>query len=306
MIYGPPPTTILGNTLIWNHVFSGVLGSNHAILVKFYLQTLTTASVLDTACFNSSVGPIAGDLMPANNVLNWCTPIGGPYDPNNKEVMPIGIGATGNVLPETDFIYTINFQNTGTAPAINVFIMDTISSNLDMSTLQIFGSSHTMNPEITGTNIVRFDFPSINLIDSVANEPLSHGWVTYRIKAKPGLANSTQIKNTAHIYFDYNPAIITNTTLNTIDISLGLKEEVNASMSNVLFPNPATNMVTVQFENYVSGNLILVDVTGRQVKSMNVYKVKEIQFSLNDIPAGFYGIVLPGVALKQNRLQVIK
>src|SRR3712207_6939178 len=34
--------------------------------------------------------------------------------------------------------------------------------------------------------------------------------VVYKIKAKPALSYGTQFKNTAHIYFDFNPAIVTN------------------------------------------------------------------------------------------------
>jgi hypothetical protein len=306
MIAGPAPTTITGSTLTWNFTFTPWPATGSYDYLKFNLTTLTTAPVLGTACFSASVDPVAGDLNPLNNSISWCDIIGGPYDPNNKEVMPAGIGASGDVAPDTDFDYLINFQNCGTAEAINIYIMDTISSNLDMSTFQITGSSHSMTPIIRSGNIIRFDFPNIHLIDSVANEPLSHGWLSYHIKAKSGLANGTEIENTAHIYFDYNPAVVTNTTLNTIDISLDVDEEVNASMSNVLFPNPATNMVTVQFENNVSGNFILIDVTGKQVKSMNVNNAKEIQISLQELPSGFYGLMMPGVQLKQNRLQVIK
>ena len=44
---------------------------------------------------------------------------------------------------------------------------------------------------------------------------ISHGFITYRIQPKTGLADSTELKNTAFIYFDFNPAIQTNYTLNT-------------------------------------------------------------------------------------------
>lgn len=306
MIYGPAPTTISGSTLTWNYAFAPGPTPTSKLYVKFSMTTSVSATLFDTSCFSATVDPLAGDLYIGNNTNSWCDIIGGPYDPNNKEVLPQGIGAAGNVAPDTDFDYLINFQNCGTAEAINIYIMDTISSNLDMSTFQITGSSHSMTPMISSGNIIRFDFPNIHLIDSVANEPLSHGWLSYHIKSKSGLANGTQIKNTGHIYFDYNPAIVTNTTLNTIDISLGIDEEINSSMNNILFPNPATNMVTVQFENNVIGNLSLIDITGKIVRTVNVNNAKEIQISLNDIPAGFYGLVMPGVQLKQNRLQIIK
>lgn len=305
MLYGPPPTSITGSTLTWNHVFGAYSTPTSHNYLKFNLATLTTAPVLGTACFNASIDPLVGDIYVANNTDSWCGIIGGPYDPNNKEVMPAGIGVTGDVLPNTDFDYLINFQNCGTAEAINIYIIDTISSNLDMSTFQITGSSHLMNPIITGTNLVRFDFPNIHLIDSVANETLSHGWVSYHINSKSGLTDGTQITNTGHIYFDYNAAVVTNTTLNTINSFLSI-DEIPSAIENTLFPNPATNNAVIRFENNVSGVLYLVDAMGKQVKSIEVKNTNEIQISLQDLPSGFYGLTMPGIELKQNRLQIIK
>jgi uncharacterized repeat protein (TIGR01451 family) len=306
MISGPAPSSVTGNTLTWNTNFTGGSYWGYSFYAKLDIYTSTSATILTPACFTVSIAPTAADLMPQNNSDNWCITIGGPYDPNNKEVIPAGVGATGDVAPNTEFTYTINFQNTGTAPAINVYVMDTISTNLDMSSFQVVASSHNMNPQFFDGNIVRFDFPNINLPDSNASEPLSHGWVTYRIKAKSGIANGSQISNTGHIYFDYNSAIVTNTTLNTIDIALGTNELNAMALSNTLFPNPAGNAVRVQFANAVSGNLSLVDLSGRVVKTLNVTNAETVIINLSDLSSGIYGIVMPGVELTQNRLQVIR
>ena len=64
--------------------------------------------------------------------------------------------------------------------------------------------------------MVEFNFDNILLPDSIVNEPGSHGYVKYGIKANAGLADFTAVQNTANIYFDFNPAIITNTTSNTL------------------------------------------------------------------------------------------
>jgi RHS repeat-associated protein len=45
------------------------------------------------------------------------------------------------------------------------------------------------------------------------------GFVTFRIKAKTGLATSTAITNKAQIFFDVNPMIETNVVTNTIDLT---------------------------------------------------------------------------------------
>ena len=54
------------------------------------------------------------------------------------------------------------------------------------------------------------------LPDSTCCEEDSHGLVSYLIRPLPDLDPGTVIENTAYIYFDNNPPIITNTTWNTI------------------------------------------------------------------------------------------
>src|SRR5205085_7852700 len=61
-------------------------------------------------------------------------------------------------------------------------------------------------------NMVPFLFQDILLPDSIANEPLSHGFVTYSIKPMTNLVSGTMIKNKASIFFDYNEAVVTNET----------------------------------------------------------------------------------------------
>ncbi len=111
--------------------------------------------------------------------------------------------------------YTIRFRNTGNAPAINGRIIDTPDHNLNMETFQVTNSSFTVYTTIREREI-KFFFENINLPDSLSNEKESHGFVTYAIRAKDDIEELSIINNTAHIIFDSNPAIITNTTMNTM------------------------------------------------------------------------------------------
>ena len=71
------------------------------------------------------------------------------------------------------------------------------------------------------TRELEFYFQNIMLPDSVSNEPESHGLVSFTIRPEAGLPLLTELNNTAAIYFDNNPPIITNTTWSTIyDCSL--------------------------------------------------------------------------------------
>ena len=135
------------------------------------------------------------------------------YDPNDKLINP---SRTGDyVLFNEELIYTVRFQNTGNDVAYDVRIEDEIDPNLDLSTFRILGSSHY---EVLSTSIedrlVTFDFRDIFLPDSTADKQGSNGHVMYAIKQLDSLNEFTPVENTASIFFDLNPPVITNTTKN--------------------------------------------------------------------------------------------
>jgi len=138
------------------------------------------------------------------------------YDPNDKLVNPQRF--CDYVLFDENITYTIRFQNTGNDLAYKVSITDQIDSNLDLSTFNLIASSHidSLQTTITDDGLVTFEFNNINLPDSTTNLKGSQGYVSYSIKAKTGLPENTIIKNSSAIYFDYNPAIITNTVENDL------------------------------------------------------------------------------------------
>ena len=145
-----------------------------------------------------------------------CNQIVGSYDPNDKLVVPTGVGEEHFTTPEDEFEYTIRFQNVGNDTAFNIYILDTISQHLDMSTFVSGAASHDYEVEIINGNVIRWDFPNILLVDSVRNEPESHGFVKFNIKQQPNNPDGIVINNSAGIYFDFNEPIITPPVFNTI------------------------------------------------------------------------------------------
>ena len=198
-----------------------------------------------------------------------CIPVVNSHDPNFKEVVPMGIGTQGNIPASTpDLTYTIHFQNTGTGVAYNINIIDTLSTNVNATSLQIIESSHTMAPSWISPGVVQFNFSNIYLADSTSNEPASHGFVTFKVKLNSSLSPGTQIKNRGDIYFDYNSAILTNTALNTIDINSGIQS--NTSVIFDVFPNPASNKITVKLSKSGSGIVLINDILGNEIKRLSV------------------------------------
>lgn len=211
------------------------------------------------------------------------------YDPNDKQVIP-SYGDKGYVLMDEQLEYKIRFQNTGTADAWDIYIIDTLDSNLDISTLRIKDASHDMTWECEN-GIIRFDFANIMLPDSTTNEPGSHGHIIYTISPKAELPEETEVKNTAYIFFDYNPPIITNTTQSIYVTELPKSAEVPNNITVVnsdytLFPNPATDYIIVK--NVHNQKLQMFNGIGKELISFPSYN--EIPIIITDLEPGIYFI----------------
>ncbi|MCD6065526.1 MAG: hypothetical protein K0S33_352 [Bacteroidetes bacterium] len=260
--YNPVTRTV---TVAYNNL--APFASNY---FSYYLNFSLPSSVVvgSTLTTTAIAYPVAGDAVPVDNYDTSIVTVVGSYDPNVKEVSPAGAGASGLISPANDHLdYTIHFQNTGTYLAETVVIVDTLDQDLDIASFQVVGSSHNMTWEMSGPGVVTFTFPSIMLPDSTNNEPASHGLVSYRVKQLPALAGGTEIKNTAHIYFDFNAPIVTNTTLNTIEI-VGVKENALAS-GITISPNPAQDKITISNKTKeLCKKVEIMDINGRMVTSI--------------------------------------
>ena len=285
------PSATNGDTVEWNFSNLNNNGYNN-FTVSFGTYTDTTAMIGDTVCFTYIVTPITGDSNITNNTKQICIPVRASYDPNIKEVQPIGVGDSGKVLPNIDLTYTIHFQNTGTAPAYNVYILDTIDTSvLDESTIDVIGASHPMvvNLISPSQDVIKFRFDDINLADSASNEPESHGWVTYTIQQQPSLVDGTLIRNGAAIYFDYNPAVITARSLNMIDAKLVGIEPIGdkASQFATIYPNPASDVLNIQLTENSSTQLKLMSIDGKLIREQTTLN-KNTQFNVSDLNPGIY------------------
>jgi uncharacterized repeat protein (TIGR01451 family) len=206
----------------------------------------------------------AGDLTIANNTDSLKRITTASYDPNEKEVSaPASISpqfvSNGNYLN-----YTIHFQNTGSDTAFHIILNDTLSSNLDLTSFEVLNSSHPLITDLSN-NIANFKFYNINLPDSNTNEPISHGFVSYRAKPLNTLVVGDQVKNRAHIYFDFNAPVPTNQTINTVSIVTGINETAFES-SIVLYPNPTSDVLYVKSSAQIN-KVEIINVVGQLIAS---------------------------------------
>jgi len=225
------------------------------------------------------VDPISGDLTPADNEINCDMLVTGSYDPNDKQVIPEGIGDEGGIsMQDTLLSYQIRFQNTGTDTAFTVVLRDTLDDNLDPSSVVPGPSSHPYELTFLKGNILEFTFNNIMLPDSFVNEPASNGFVFFDVKWKAGLEYGDMMKNTAAIYFDFNEPIITNTVTNTLRRPVGINNPNQFEVSLFVNPNPVQERATIEYELEKRTNLSLqlYDLNGRHLREIEAAQAKSI------------------------------
>lgn len=229
-----------------------------------------------------------GEMTPANNEDDLDLVVVGSYDPNDKKASPVG-----TVEPGQQLDYTIRFQNTGTYPATNVILRDTLDGDLDLATLKVLGASHAHTWHLDG-NILVFEFMGIMLPDSNTNEPASHGFASYSVNAKSSITPGTEVTNSASIYFDFNAPIVTNTTVNTYTVTAIV--DADATLGLEVFPNPFNESATLRFDNPTGEEftLTVMDLNGKVVRQVGGNHGTEITLQRGNLSAGLYLFRLEG------------
>ncbi len=283
-------------------------GISESFLINY---TVPTSIPLGTSVlFKDSVAksaPITNwltDYTPWNNVDYFNTITVSSFDPNFKEVSPKGVGPTGLITRNDSILeYMVHFQNTGTAPAENVVVVDTLDNNLDWTSLRpVYQSAKcVVTLEQRGTyKIAKFTFNHINLPPQSSEPVTSNGMFTYTIKTVHGLPLGTTFKNSASIYFDYNAPVKTNSTLNTLGSTAsvpGSPVPYQDMSSFTVYPNPAANTFStlINSDEEVSAELRVSDVTGKLLISKTIAIQKGTQSIVTDVAAftpGMYFVSL--------------
>ncbi len=207
-------------------------------------------------------------------------------DPNDKSSKP-----EGEIKPGTRHIqYHINFQNVGNDTAYRVVIVDTVDLRVPLQSIVLGSSSHKYKLH-TQNNILIFEFPDIKLVDSGTNEPGSKGYIRFSAMLQPNLPIGAKVDNRAHIYFDYNEAVITNTASVFVHDNTWSTEQISSKDGTLkVYPNPGSGIINIlnagddcNYRIYNSGGLELF--------SGNLYS-GENQLNIEGLPGGIYFVVL--------------
>ncbi len=285
-----------------NHTLTWVLNDTIPFLQGMVDVTFLVPINLSLTYFlqtDFTITPTIGDCDSFNNHVHTSDLVTGSHDPNEKRVEP-----AGKILEEDSVLtYTIHFQNTGTDSTHFIIVKDTLSQNLNAATVRNIASSHPYSEfTISGNGILTWVFNPLRLVDSFTNEPGSHGFVKFTVKKKSNMPIGSIISNKAHIYFDYNVPVVTNTVADTVsepNYISALRSEDGISVK--AFPNPFSNATNILVEGLKGNfNFELYDVTGRLRNKISSIETNQFQLHRDELSSGVYFYRITSVNKKQS------
>lgn len=280
-------TTSLANGFSYN--FTDLLPfETRMITVTMYVPPIPTVAIGQLITNTVSIEPMQTDIVPNNNSNISIQPVIASYDPNDKTEAH-GEKILYSTFSNDDYLfYTIRFENTGNASAVNVLISDELDARIDESSVKMIASSHDYILDRTDSNLTwRFD--NIELPVSIADTEIGKGYISFKVKLKPSFNVGDIIPNKAEIYFDFNPAIITN-TFNT-EFVAQLNTASFETDNFLLYPNPTKNNIHIELPNNLGDTIKTVsfyDVLGKTVKQITNSNSNTAMIDVSQLSSGLY------------------
>ena len=278
------PTVNLPGTVTWDLPPLGPFASTTR---SMRLLVPPDPALLGTTLIASATvsAPVA-DADPTNDAYTINSIVIGPYDPNDKLAFTSsGLSPFDYFLDADQYIdYTIRFQNTGSAPAVNVYLLDTVATTLDLASFALLGASHTFTASLLEDRVLRFDFPNIQLPDSTSDFAGSMGYISFRMRPQAPVIG-TVIANAADIFFDFNPPIRTNTAVLLVDQLASIGQHTMTTLR--LYPNPATDVLWISGMDEGQYRVEVLATDGRLMHT-TLLRGERLQLATRQLAPGAY------------------
>ena len=226
------------------------------------------------------------DLKEVENSLNY----------TKLSAYPRGYSTKNFISQNQDIEYMIRYRNEGLQTDSSVYIVDTLSSFLDLTTLRMGTSNQPFTYEISDKGLLQVKFSNIKLFGNQVNKDSSELFVQFRIGQKKDVALGTTITNRAAIFTSLalqpytSENVKHNIAKDYLKIKVATQELFQANISVEIAPNPFVEeaKITVKgLENTINLRLKIIDTQGRVVEDM---KSDTPVFSLqkNKMTSGLY------------------
>ena len=202
------------------------------------------------------------------------------------------------VTSQTDLEYHFRFQNTGNDTLRRAVVRDTISSNLDITSVRFGASSHPYTFKVYESGVVKFIFDDINLPPAAFNPSSSKGFVKFKISQKPNNPSGTVINNLVTLSQDFEEVRFSNKTKHVIGgdqltdfitVYTDLGEIFYPNVEVNVFPNPFFEEATIEVKgpSFKKYEFEVYDVSGRTVIT-NTQAQNRFTIRRNNLPKGLY------------------
>ncbi|WP_298391663.1 T9SS type A sorting domain-containing protein [Flavobacterium sp.] len=252
-------------------------------VVTMQVPTIPTVALGQQLTNTAFVTIPANDVAPSNNTASITQTIVGSYDPNDKQETHGGKILHSTFTSNDYLTYTIRFENTGTAEAINIRVNDILDSKLNPNTIKMIAASHPYVLQRTGTEL-NWKFDGINLLPSVPNTQIGQGYITFQIKPTAGYAIGDIIPNFASIYFDFNPAIVTDVC--TTEFVASLSNLNFAFIDLNYYPNPVKNSLSISNASLIE-EIEITTLIGQKIITQKINKL-QTELNLSNLSNGIY------------------
>jgi hypothetical protein len=159
---------------------------------------------------------------------------------------------------------------------------------------------------------MKFTFNNILLVDSTTNEPMSHGFVRYKIKPKSNLVVNDSILNNATIHFDFEAPVLTNTAVTIVETPTSLNPIPSSAENGTLWvwPNPVKENLSVgiKLNNASQVTIEVLNVLGQTVTTKKLKGERgenRVEIPFDELPKGVY-MIRADVGGKLTHLKVVK
>lgn len=261
-----------------NRFFTGKIDE-----LYIYTQAITAANVSNIYYISAPAAPIVSSVT---DTVYYCDGVFNPY------LITMGINAEYTVMHKQNGVVV----SSGSGPASFFSFTPTEGGQSTVDITNGYGTS-TVTIAVLPSNLNQLAIVEANGVLSLNELPTQITGSYYYIdwyKDGQFVATGTSIpvsgpgSYTAYIYYQGDTTFCTRTTDAFIVTGIGANTVAN---SISLFPNPATNMVTINTPHTIA-NISVYDVAGKLVMGQNNTQANNINLDIATLSNGFYTVQL--------------
>ena len=212
-----------------------------------------------------------------NGAFAWAYSVSGPWSGNSNVGFGVAVGANGTVTTTGNFLGSVDFD-----PGPGSFVLNS-GSNTNIFVEQVDSNGAFLWAGQVGDGTLNYNTGRAVAVDAIGNVRVTGSFVSTNVDLDPGPGVST-----LSAMGGYDAFVLAL----EVDPSTGLLGNADPARSFRMFPNPASNHITLQFPDEVGAVQIrLFDAAGRVVLQKFLLTGARV-LDLSKVDAGVYYLAI--------------